>query len=141
MEQYRRILKDYGLQITRQRLLVLKTLKELNCHVTVDQVCGALKERNIVLTVATVYNILNLFEKSGIIMRLSAAGEPVIFDVNTHEHAHVCDLSSREVVDYNDKELFQMIKEYILAHPPKDFEIERIDINLIAVPKADGETA
>ena len=74
-------------------------------------------------------------------MRLSAGGEPVIFDVNSHEHAHVCDFSSREVVDYNDKELFQMIKEYIHAHPPKNFEIERIDINLIAVPKTKGETA
>ena len=94
MENLKEILKQNGIQVTQQRLDVLRVLKELNTHVTVDDVLAALKERNINLTVATAYNILNTFEKKNIIMKVNTAGEPVIYDVNTYDHIHVCDYAA-----------------------------------------------
>ena len=69
MEQLRAILRENHIQVTQQRLEVLRVLKELNTHLTVDNVRAALQERQICLTTATVYNILNLFEKKGLITK------------------------------------------------------------------------
>ena len=43
MENLKAILKQNGIQVTQQRLDVLRVLKELNTHVTVDDVLAALK--------------------------------------------------------------------------------------------------
>ena len=68
MEQLKQVLKANHIQITQQRLEVLRVLRKLNTHVTVDDVVQALKEEEITLTLATVYNILGIFEKKGLIM-------------------------------------------------------------------------
>lgn len=131
MENSKAILKQNGIQVTQQRLDVLRVLKELNTHVTVDDVLAALKERNINLTVATAYNILNTFEKKNIIMKINTAGEPVIYDVNTHDHIHVCDCETREVQDYYDEELLKLINGYFESHPIKGVKLKRVDVNII----------
>ena len=61
------------------------------------------------MTVATVYNILNLFEQKGLIMRVGTAGEPVIYDINTYDHIHVCDNDTRHVRDYPDNGLLEVV--------------------------------
>ena len=131
MEELKQILRDKHIQVTQQRLEVLKVLRELNTHVTVDDVVSALKKKEITLTLASVYNILGIFEKKGLIMKIAAAGEPVIFDVNTFPHFHICDSETREVRDYIDDELMQMISDYLQSHPVKGLAVERIDLNLI----------
>ena len=131
MEELKEILRDNHIQVTQQRLEVLKVLRELNTHVTVDDVVSALKKKEITLTLASVYNILGIFEKKGLIMKIAAAGEPVIFDVNTFPHFHICDSETREVRDYIDDELMQMISDYLQSHPVEGLAVERIDLNLI----------
>ncbi len=131
MEELKQILRDKHIQVTQQRLEVLKVLRELNTHVTVDDVVSALKKKEITLTLASVYNILGIFEKKGLIMKIAAAGEPVIFDVNTFPHFHICDSETREVRDYIDDELMQMISDYLQSHPVEGLAVERIDLNLI----------
>ena len=44
MEQLKQVLKANHIQITQQRLEVLRVLRKLNTHVTVDDVVQALKE-------------------------------------------------------------------------------------------------
>ena len=131
MDSLKAILRQNGIQVTQQRIDVLRVLKELNTHVTVDDVLAALKERNINLTVATAYNILNTFEKKNVIMKVHTAGEPVIYDVNTYDHIHVCDCETRQVQDYDDKGLLKVINDYFQKHPIKDVELKRVDVNII----------
>jgi len=131
MEKLRTVLKDNHIQVTQQRLEVLKVLRELNTHLTVDNVRAALEKRQICLTTATVYNILNLFEKKGLIMKINTAGEPVIYDVNTHDHAHICDAETRTVRDFDDSELLALVRDYLDEHPIDGLDLQRVDINLI----------
>ena len=131
MEKLRNVLKENGIQVTKQRLAVYKVLKELNSHVTAEMVLDVLKQRGISMTVATVYNILNLFEEKGLIRKVGAAGEPVIFDINTYEHIHICDQETRKVRDCLDMTLVQMIEDYLQEHPVGDLELDRVDISLI----------
>lgn len=131
MEQLKQVLKANHIQITQQRLEVLRVLRKLNTHITVDDVVQALKEEEITLTLATVYNILGIFEKKGLIMKIGSAGEPVIFDVNTFPHFHICDCETREVRDYIDDELMGLIRGYFQKHPVEGLDLHRIDLNLV----------
>jgi len=131
MEKLRTVLKDNHIQVTQQRLEVLRVLRELNTHLTVDNVRAALEQRQICLTTATVYNILNLFEKKGLIMKINTAGEPVIYDVNTYDHAHICDAETRTVRDFDDSELLTIVRDYLDEHPIEGLDLQRVDINLI----------
>lgn len=135
MEELRKILKDTGIQVTRQRLEVFQILKELNTHTTAEDIRKVLDSRGISMTVATIYNILNLFEEKGLIMRVGTAGEPVIFDINTFGHAHICDSESRHVRDYPETELLELVTDYLKAHPIKDLELQRVEINLVGHDK------
>lgn len=131
MDELRQILRANQIQVTQQRLEVLRVLRELNTHVTVEDVVSALKKRDVTLTLASVYNILGTFEKKGLIMKIGAAGEPIIFDINTFPHFHICDSETRKVKDYMNDELLQIINGYLQAHPIEGLSIERIDLNLI----------
>ena len=111
MEKLRQILRDNQIQVTQQRLEVLRVLRELNTHVTVDDVVSALRERDVTLTLATIYNILSIFEKKGLIMKIESAGEPIIFDVNTFPHFHILDSETREVRDFIDDNLMPYFRD------------------------------
>ena len=127
MERLRNILKENGVQVTKQRLEIYQILKELNTHVTADDILKVLKYRGNSMTVATVYNILNLFEQKGLIMRVGTAGEPVIYDINTYGHIHVR--------DYPDKGLLEVVNRYLQENPLKGLELKRVDISLIGHDK------
>lgn len=131
MDELKQILRSKQIQVTQQRLEVLRVLHELNTHVTVDDVVSALKKKDITLTLASVYNILGTFEKKGLVMKIGAAGEPIIFDINTSPHFHICNSETREVRDYIDDDLMQIISGYLQEHPVNGLSIERIDLNLI----------
>ena len=135
MEDFRKTLKENGVQITRQRLEVYQILKELNTHVTAEDVRKVLESRNISMTVATIYNILNLFEEKGLIMRVGTAGEPVVFDINTFGHVHICDLETRRVRDYLEPGLLDAVNRYLTEHPLTDLDLTRVEINLIGHDK------
>ena len=135
MDELRNLLKEYEIQITRQRLEVLGILKELNTHVTAEDIVNVLRERGISMTVATVYNVLNLFEQKGLVMRVGTAGEPVIYDINTYGHVHVCDSDTRHVRDYPDSGLLETVNRYLRKNPPENLELSRVDISLIGHDK------
>ena len=59
------------------------------------------------------------------------SGEPVIFDVNTHDHAHICDADTRTVRDFDDSELLALVRDYLEEHPVEGLDLQRVDINLI----------
>lgn len=136
LDSLRALFKENGIQITRQRLEVYKVLKTLNTHVTAEMVLEVLEQNGISMTVATVYNVLNLFEQKGLIIKVGAAGEPVIYDINTYEHIHICDQETRKVRDCPDNGLVDLIDNYLKEHPVDGLDLQRIDISLIGNDQA-----
>ena len=84
MDQTASILVKNNLRVTKPRLEILRLLMELNTHLTAEELGAELAARQVTMTSASIYNTLNLFERCGIVSRVSAAGEPVIYDINTH---------------------------------------------------------
>ena len=92
-----------GLRVTPQRLLIHRALRELDRHVTAEELLDAVTEKLPNASLPTVYAALELFEELGAVRRVPVTGGPALFDprVDPHQHLHcrrcgaVADLDTR----------------------------------------------
>ena len=82
------ILKSKGINVTSQRVKVLDFLLSKKQHLTVDQIYASIADKNEVISLATVYNVISLFVEKGIIKRISSPEDKAIFDVTIENHFH-----------------------------------------------------
>ena len=81
---------------SRQRELVLQTVRENRVHPTAEQVYSILREKEPNISLATVYRNLQFLADNGSLLKLSVAGTPDRFDGDVASHCHiVCERCSR----------------------------------------------
>ncbi len=128
----RPLLERFGLRATRQRLGLARILfGQGDRHLTADALAREAEAARMPASLATVYNVLNLFAEVGLVRSLPIEGGKTIFDTNTSDHSHfyfedtgaVCDISL-------DRAAFA---ESIT--PPEGYEIARIDVVVRLRPK------
>jgi Fe2+ or Zn2+ uptake regulation protein len=91
-EQLSGVLHDRGQRVTPQRLVINRALKELNRHVTADEVFATVADRLPNVSLPTVYSTLDLFEDLGLVRRLGVRQGAVLYDPRPEQHDHmVCD--------------------------------------------------
>ncbi len=73
---------------SHQRVAILKYLVENQCHPTVDQIFGALRDQIPTLSKATVYNTLNIFIEANLVRLLSIEENETRFDILMENHGH-----------------------------------------------------
>lgn len=95
----RRTLRDRGLRVTNQRLVLLEVLRELERHSSVEEVHRAVAERLPALSVPTVYATLDLFEQLGLVRRVATGHGPALYDPVLDGHAHLACRSCGRVED------------------------------------------
>src|SRR5438552_2456474 len=84
-------LRGRGQRVTSQRVVLLRVLRELNRHVTAEEVLRAAAPSLPGLSLPTVYATLELFEELGLVRRLNLADGATRFDPRTDHHHHaVC---------------------------------------------------
>jgi Fe2+ or Zn2+ uptake regulation protein len=82
-------LRERGQRVTPQRLAIARVVRELNTHVTAEQVLTAVSDRLPGVSLPTVYATLELLEELGSVRRVSAGGGAVLYDPRTDAHHHV----------------------------------------------------
>jgi Fur family iron response transcriptional regulator len=83
-------------------------------------------------SLATVYNVLNLFTEVGLVRGLAIEGDRMIFDTNTTDHSHYFFEDTKEVRDVGAGDV--NLVEHIEA--PEGYEISRVDFVVKLRPKA-----
>jgi Fe2+ or Zn2+ uptake regulation protein len=91
-------LRERGLRVTTQRVVLLQSLLEIGRHATAEEVARAAAARLPGLALPTVYAALDLFEELGLVRRIPAGGA-VLFDPVTDGHAHLACRGCGAVVD------------------------------------------
>src|SRR3954454_22815104 len=81
-------LKARGQRVTSQRLVIGRLLRELDRHVTAEEVLRRAGERLPGMSLPTVYATLDLLADLGMARRVSVGG-PVLYDPRTEDHAHL----------------------------------------------------
>src|SRR3954447_14415499 len=81
-------LRERGQRVTSQRLVIGRLLRELDRHVTAEEVLRRASEQLPGVSLPTVYATLDLLAELGEARRVSVGG-PVLYDPRTEDHVHV----------------------------------------------------
>src|SRR3954466_9610932 len=81
-------LRQRGQRVTSQRLVIGRLLRELDRHVTAEEVLRRASEQLPGVSLPTVYATLDLLAELGAARRVSVGG-PVLYDPRVADHAHL----------------------------------------------------
>lgn len=98
IERARHALEEEGMRLTAQRRMILRLFEGFEGHWTAQDVFGACEE----LSLATVYNTLELFEQLGLLRRVTSPDGVTIYDRNTTPHHHALCRTCGALVDIPD---------------------------------------
>ena len=104
-------LRSAGLRPTRQRLEICEVLfdRKETFHFTIDDLQKILKTKlNTKISVATVYNTINLLKNKGYLKEISLNSEKTYFDTNVTNHHHFYDETTSELIDFHDNDVEQL---------------------------------
>lgn len=83
------LLRDHGMRVTSQRLLIHRALHEQGGHVTAEQVHERVERVLPGVTQQTVYSTLALLVELGVARRVAAPGASTRFEARIDDHHHM----------------------------------------------------
>lgn len=98
-ERLKEVLKRAGYRVTRQRLVIFEVLEGERSHPTAEEIYSMVKSRLPNISLGTVYRALELFERLGVLQRLTFEGSPSRFDANPKPHYHAICFECGKVLD------------------------------------------
>ena len=117
------VLHARGMRVTPQRVLLHRALRDLDRHVTADELLDAVGDALPNVSLPTIYATLDLLEELGMVRRVQRAGT-TLFDPRTDSHHHLICTSCGSIEDL-DSDLDTARLERAAAR--RGFEHERIE--------------
>jgi len=105
-------LRQAGLRLTVQRRAICRYLAESDEHPTVQDIYQALKPRYPSLSLATVYNTVDLLVQLGAIHALGTAGDDAVhYDADVSPHVNLACIRCHRVVDLPSTQVQELEEE------------------------------
>lgn len=105
MQRFEALCHEHRLPITVQRRTILEAVLGRDDHPTADQLYEQVQRRLPGVSRTTVYRVLEMLVRLGIIGKACHPGATVRFDRNTTQHHHLVCLRCGKVIDLQDKRL------------------------------------
>ncbi|QKP78622.1 transcriptional repressor [Methyloligella sp. GL2] len=120
-----KLLREAGLRPTRQRVALASVLFDgEDRHVTAELLYDEVKDQNVPVSLATVYNTLHQFTQAGLLREVAVEGSKTYFDTNTSNHYHfLCD-DSGELMDIEHGD----VRVEGLPAVPEGMAVSRVDV-------------
>lgn len=93
------LMKDKDIRPTTHRLAVAEFVLNTSSHPSADDVFKNVRKRSPLISRATVYNVLELFVKKGLLRRRLLREGMVIFDALVEPHHHFIDERTGAIID------------------------------------------
>ena len=122
-------LRSSGLRPTKQRITICKVLFDgkKTFHFTIDNLKKKIeKSTKSKVSLATVYNTVHAFKKSGYLKEISLQGNKTFFDTNSKSHHHFYDNDTGNLIDIKNEEIY--LSKMPLA--PKGKKIKKIEVTI-----------
>lgn len=123
-------LRKADLRITNQRLLILEYLINSHSHPTAEAIHHDLKSTDFNLSLATVYNTLELFIAHNLIVSLKGTDEKQHFDYFAHPHYHVVCTNCGRIEDVFD---FSFTPLELDAEKQTNFHITQTKVEVLGL--------
>lgn len=92
-------LRDYGLQVTYQRLAIYQALYNSGEHPSADLIYQQVKKRFPMISLGTVYKTLERFFEVGLVQKVSPLTEVARYDAMITPHHHIVCLKCQSIRD------------------------------------------
>lgn len=126
-------IKSKGLKVTPQRKMVYEALSTLR-HATIDDIIRYVQKQDERLTTSTIYRILDSFCQTQLI---SCVFHPTTgkcyYDITNTGHHHIFD--GKNIIDYKDSSLTDIIRQYLEIHHFASDDIEKIQVQITVKEK------
>ena len=100
------ILQKSNLRPTSQRIAILDYILEKHkVHLTAAKLMSYLKNKNINISLATIYNNLNELADKGMLRKFYVNNDKMWFDSNLQDHYHFYDSDKDELIDIDKNEI------------------------------------
>lgn len=94
------LLHQAGLRVTPQRIAICEMVMNSDRHPTANDIYGRLKEVYSSISLATIYNTLDVLVDMGMVNALGSTGDDTVhFDGNTIPHLHLVCIRCHRIVD------------------------------------------
>lgn len=110
---------------SKQRELILNTLKENVVHPTAEYLYAKIQEKDPKISLATLYRNLNQLTENGMIKKIDGLETSSHYDHNTNEHYHFICTKCRRVFDIDAEVAPELIRR---TEEKTNFLIENHDI-------------
>ena len=123
-ESARRVLSEYHIKPTAQRLDIARITLYKDQHLSAEDIIMRLNSNKDGISRATVYNTLNLFVDKGLLKRVTIDSSKIYFDSKTKPHSHYFNVDTGEILDFE----FDDIKIEPSLDLPKNTLKEGVDV-------------
>ena len=123
-ESARRVLSQYHIKSTAQRLDIARITLYKDQHLSAEDVIMRLNSNTDGISRATVYNTLNLFVDKGLLRRVIIDSSKIYYDSKTKPHSHYFNVDTGEILDFE----FDDIKIEPSLDLPKNTLKEGVDV-------------
>ena len=117
-------LESHGITATPQRVEIARILLARPQHLSAEQVIGELKQGDLAVSKATVYNTLGLFAEKGLVREVIVDPSKVFYDSNCSDHHHFYDIDSCTLTDIDARQ----IAVGGLPEVPAGKVVDRVDV-------------
>lgn len=102
----KKIIRDLGLKVTAQRLLILEIVRRGPNHFTAQDVFESVSERNPSVGFATVYRFLRTLSEQSYVSEIRLGGMPARYEWAARDHHdHLTCTSCQRIVEFENHEI------------------------------------
>ncbi|HNS66094.1 MAG TPA: Fur family transcriptional regulator [Mesotoga infera] len=120
------LLKSRGYRITPQRVAILRILKDNTCHPNVEDVFRSVIKIYPNISMATVYNVMEVLEREGIVKEIAVSNVSRRYDPNVNPHGHFICRVCEKVFDVSLSNMRSLGK--CIPHEFDEFAIESLEV-------------
>ncbi len=119
------VLTDHGVRPTSQRETVYRSLLERRDHPTADEVFARVRENAPTISLATVYNCLDVLVQHKLVKAVNFERAPTQYCANLAPHAHFHDEAGRTLDIEMPSGVINQLRDLL----PQDFDVKHIEVN------------
>jgi Fur family peroxide stress response transcriptional regulator len=130
--QTREKLTKAGLKATHQRIVILESIQKMKNHPTAEYIYEQINPEFPTISLGTLYKNLETFVEKGLVAKVSTKEGQMRYDPRTDSHGHIHCSNTREIIDYYDEELNDLIVQFFKSKRISNLHIKNITLNINA---------
>lgn len=123
-------LSGAGLKATQQRLVIYQCLMASESHPTAEEIFEKVRPANPSISLGTVYKTLETLVDSQLAQKVPVSENKMRYDARMEMHHHIYCTNTGEIIDFQDKELETIIRNYLEARQIKNLSIHNFNLQI-----------